>query len=146
MEAENSEEEKGDGQVDGGLVNEDGVITISEDVLTAVVASGASQIEGLGEKKSSVAEDIVRIFGSRRRGVEIDLDGDSVSITLKIAVKKGYPVHEVAQKTQEKIKEEVENKTGIQVRKVNIYVQKLQLTGEEHPVLESEAEEEGPEE
>ncbi|MFB6290935.1 MAG: Asp23/Gls24 family envelope stress response protein [Candidatus Bipolaricaulia bacterium] len=112
--------------IDGGVVNEKGTITISEKVVTAVVAGGASQIEGLGQKKSSVAEDIGRIFGSQRRGVTIDFDGNQVSITLKIAVKQGYPVHEVAKKTQKKIKEEVESKTGLKVTRVDIYVQKLQ--------------------
>ena len=116
----------GNGEIDGGVVNDKGTITISEKVVTAIVAGGASQIEGLGQKKSSVTEDIGRIFGSQRRGVSIDFDGNEVSITLKIAVKQGYPVHEVAKKTQKKIQEDVESKTGLKVNKVDIYVQKLQ--------------------
>jgi uncharacterized alkaline shock family protein YloU len=116
----------GSEEIDGGVVNDKGTITISEKVVTAVVAGGASQIEGLGQKKSSVTEDIGRIFGSQRHGVTIDFDGNEVSITLKIAVKQGYPVHEVAKKTQKKVKEDVESKTGLKVNKVDIYVQKLQ--------------------
>lgn len=123
--AEN-EEMVGTKEIDGGVVNDKGTITISEKVVIAVVAGGASQIEGLGQKKSSVTEDIGRIFGSKRRGVTIDFDGNEVSITLKIAVKQGYPVHEIAKKTQKKIKEDVESKTGLKVNKVDIYVQKLQ--------------------
>lgn len=123
--AEN-EELVGTKEIDGGVVNDKGTITISEKVVIAVVAGGASQIEGLGQKKSSVTEDIGRIFGSKRRGVSIDFDGNKVSITLKIAVKQGYPVHEIAKKTQKKIKEDVESKTGLKVNKVDIYVQKLQ--------------------
>lgn len=116
----------GSEEIDGGVVNDKGTITISEKVVIAVVAGGAAQIEGLGQKKSSVTEDIGRIFGSQRRGVNIDFDGNEVSITLKIAVKQGYPVHEVAKKTQKKIKEDVESKTGLRVNGVDIYVQKLQ--------------------
>ncbi|MCF7890629.1 Asp23/Gls24 family envelope stress response protein [Candidatus Bipolaricaulota bacterium] len=116
----------GSEEIDGGVVNDKGTITISEKVVIAVVAGGASQIEGLGQKKSSVTEDIGRIFGSKRRGVSIDFDGNEVSITLKIAVKQGYPVHEIAKKTQKKIKEDVESKTGLRVNSVDIYVQKLQ--------------------
>ncbi len=136
-------DELGGDEVDGGVVNEKGTITISEKVVTAVVAGGASQIEGLGQKKSSVTEDIGRIFGSQRRGVTIDFDGNQVSITLKIAVKQGYPVHEVAKKTQKKIKEDVENKTGLRVNRVDIYVQKLQ---EEEQVAGQELISEEPEE
>lgn len=122
-----------DQKIDGGLVNEKGTITVSEKVVTAVVAGGASQIEGLGQKKSSVTEDIGRIFGSQRRGVTIDFDGDEVSVTLKIAVKQGYPVHEVAKKTQKKIKEDIEEKTGLKVNHVDIYVQKLQVEDDSVP-------------
>lgn len=122
-----------DQRIDGGLVNEKGTITVSEKVVTAVVAGGASQIEGLGQKKSSVTEDIGRIFGSQRRGVTIDFNGDEVSVTLKIAVKQGYPVHEVAKKTQKKIKEDIEEKTGLKVNHVDIYVQKLQVEDEDIP-------------
>jgi uncharacterized alkaline shock family protein YloU len=129
-----AEDEKLEGQkIDGGLVNDKGTITVSEKVVTAIVAGGASQIEGLGQKKSSVTEDIGRIFGSQRRGVTIDFDGDEVSITLKIAVKQGYPVHEVAKKTQKKIKEDIQEKTGLKVNHVDIYVQKLQVEEEEMP-------------
>jgi len=117
--------------VDGGLVNENGTITVSEKVVTALVASGAAQIEGLGQKKSSVTEDIGRIFGSKRRGVAIEFSGNEVDITLRIAVKQGYPVHEVAKKTQKKIKEDVESKTGLNVNRVDVYVQKLQEIDEE---------------
>lgn len=120
----------GSKEIDGGVVNDKGTITISEKVVIAVVAGGAAQIEGLGQKKSSVTEDIGRIFGSQRRGVNIDFDGNEVSITLKIAVKQGYPVHEVAKKTQKKIKEDVESKTGLRVNGVDIYVQKLQEVDE----------------
>ncbi|MBS3812275.1 MAG: Asp23/Gls24 family envelope stress response protein [Candidatus Acetothermia bacterium] len=129
------------GQIDGGLVNEHGTITVSDKVVTGVVAAGAAQIEGLGQKKSTVTEDIARIFGSKRRGVSIKFDGNEVEITLKIAVKQGYPVHEVAKKTQKKIKEDVETKTGLTVKNVDVYVQKLQETGEE--VNETAGEESG---
>ncbi len=135
------EEVEDKGRIDGGLVNEHGTITVSDKVVTGVVAAGAAQIEGLGQKKSTVTEDIGRIFGSKRRGVTIDFDGNEVAITLKIAVKQGYPVHEVAKKTQKKIKEDVESKTGLTVKNVDVYVQKLQET--ETEVTETAVDEDG---
>ncbi|MFW6422074.1 MAG: hypothetical protein ACOCZX_04515, partial [Candidatus Bipolaricaulota bacterium] len=49
---------------------------------------------------------------------------------IKIAVREGYPVHEVAQKAQHTIIEEIESKTGLQINKVDIYVDKLQVPEE----------------
>lgn len=126
-----NEEMNQEASIDGGLVNEHGTITVSEKVITALVAAGAAQIEGLGQKRSSVTEDVGRIFGSKHHGVSIEFSGNEVRVTLKIAVKQGYPVHEVAKKTQKKIKEDVESKTGLQVNSVDVYVQKLQEIEEE---------------
>lgn len=136
-----NEETEEMGPIDGGLINEHGTITVSEKVVTGVVAAGAAQIEGLGQKKSAVTEDIGRIFGSKRRGVSIEFSGNEVSITLKIAVKQGYPVHEVAKKTQKKIKEDVESKTGLTVKSVDVYVQKLQEAATEMSEVADEKEE-----
>jgi uncharacterized alkaline shock family protein YloU len=66
-----------------------------------------------------------------------------VSITLKIAVKQGYPVHEVAKKTQKKVKEDVASKTGLKVNSVDIYVQKLQeVESPQKELIPEETEEE----
>ena len=126
---------------DGTIVNQQGKITIAEDVITAVAASSASQVEGLGEKKSNVTEDISRIFGSRRKGVTIELEENEVSIALRIAVKYGYPVHEVAKKAQETIGNEVKKNTGLDVKKVDIYVNKLQMPEEKRESPEQNIEE-----
>ncbi|MFP4589170.1 MAG: Asp23/Gls24 family envelope stress response protein [Candidatus Acetothermia bacterium] len=114
----------------GSIRTEDGTIRIDEGVIMSVAASAASQVEGLGEKKSSVAEDIRRIFGSRRRGIQLTLKENTVDLAIKIAVREGYPVHEVAQKAQHTIIEEIESKTGLQINKVDIYVDKLQVPEE----------------
>lgn len=121
---------------DGTVMESEGHISISEDVIVSLAASAASQVEGLGEKQSSVTQDIRRIFGNRRRGIEIELHQNSVDISVKIAVKQGYPVHEVARKAQEKIRDEVSSNTGLTVSRVDIYVQKLQLPDESSEVRE----------
>lgn len=115
---------------DGGIRTEHGLITVSEEVVSTVAASSASKIEGLGEKESKLTEDISRIFGSRRRGIDLELEQNEVEVVLKIAVKHGYPVHVVARKAQDQIAKAIEEKTGLVVNSVNIFVQKLQESKE----------------
>ena len=115
---------------DGSIQTEFGLITVSENVVSTVAASSASQIEGLGDKESKLTDDISRIFGSRRRGIDLSLNKNEVEVVLKIAVKHGYPVHVVARKAQDQIAEAIEEQTGLKVNSVDVFVQKLQESKE----------------
>lgn len=119
-------------EMKGGEITEDlGIITIAEDVIASIAAATTSEVEGLGEMKSSMAEDIVGIFGSKRKGVEIELREDGVSITLKVAIKYGHSIYQVSKNIQKKVKDKVGKITGLAVNKVDIHVERLQIREEE---------------
>lgn len=119
-------------EMKGGKITEDlGIITIAEDVIASIAAATVSEVEGLGEMKSSMAEDIVGIFGSKRKGVEIELREDGVSIALKVAIKYGHSIYQVSKNIQQKVKDEVGKITGLAVNKVDIHVERLQIREEE---------------
>lgn len=115
---------------DGSIQTEYGLITVSEEVVSTIAASSASKIEGLGEKESKLTDDINRIFGSRRRGINLQMDENEVGVVLKIAVKHGYPVHVIARKAQDQIAKDIEEKTGLDVKTVDVFVQNLQESEE----------------
>lgn len=123
---------------EGEIIEELGRITVAEEVIASIAATAASEVEGLGEMKSSVTEDLVGIFGSKRKGVETTLSEDGVSIALKVAVKYGHQIHEVAKNIQKRVKEKVEKTTGLSVTKVDVLVEKLQISEEEEELKESE--------
>ncbi len=123
---------------EGEIIEDLGRITVAEEVIASIAATAASEVEGLGEMKSSVAEDIVGIFGSKRKGVETVLSKDGVSIALKVAVKYGHQIHKVAKSIQKRVKEKVEKTTGLSVTKVDVFVEKLQIHEEEEELKESE--------
>ncbi|MFQ5794313.1 MAG: Asp23/Gls24 family envelope stress response protein [Candidatus Bipolaricaulia bacterium] len=127
---------------EGHIVSGEGRINISEEVVAAIAGLAASEVEGLGAMRGNVADGLSAIFGgeSLKRGVTTEVDAGNVRITLKVAVKYGYPVHEVARKIQQNVKQEVEDMTGLQVSAVDIYVQKLQLPEEETVLDEEEPE------
>lgn len=131
MAAEEEIKEKEALAKEGEIVEDLGTITIAEEVISSIAAIAASQVEGLGEMKSSVAEDLVGIFGSRRKGVTTELSDEGVSIGLKIAVKYGHSLHGVAKNIQKKVREDVEEMTGLSVSSVDVFVEKLQIREEE---------------
>lgn len=106
-----------------------GEIEISKDVITSIAAVAASEIEGLVETDSQSG--ISSVFKrSNSQTVETELEDGHVKVNVNIAVEYGYPVHETAENVQKKVKEDVEEMTGLSVSKINVNVAALMFEGE----------------
>lgn len=116
-------------EINYGSTMNRGEIEISKDVITTIAAVAATEIEGLGEMRGSAGLSGVFQRGDKK-GVETELEDGKVRIILKIAVRYGYPVHEIARKVQQKVKQEVESMTGLEVSEVNVDVQRLEFEEE----------------
>ena len=107
-----------------------GEIEISKDVITSIAAVAASEIEGLVETEGQSG--LSSVFKrSSDQIVETELENGHVKVNVNIAVEYGYPVHETAQQVQEKVKNDVEEMTGLSVSEVNVNVAALMFEGEE---------------
>jgi uncharacterized alkaline shock family protein YloU len=107
-----------------------GQVSITEQVIASIAGLAALEIEGMAGLWGNVADRLKALLGDERRGVLARLEGDSVRITLHVAVQYGHPIRETARRLQVRVKEEVENMTGLRVRGVDVYVQDLILPGE----------------
>lgn len=105
-------------------------VSITEQVIASIAGLAASSVEGVSELRGSVADNLKAILGEEgrsARGVAVHVEGDEACITLHIAVEYGHPIHEVAQRLQQAVKDEVEGMTGLRVRAVDVYVSDLTL-------------------
>ncbi len=93
-----------------------GCIHISEDVLAAVAAGAAAEVEGIcgmmnvTTKKSAV------------RGVRVSVENDCAVLDLYVMLRYGYAIPEVAEKIQTAVVSAVEAMTGFTVKAVNVHV------------------------
>lgn len=102
---------------------EKGSVGISRDVVTAIAGIAVSEIDGianLGQGDSSF-----RRGEGMKRYVDTSVDGDVVTVTVRITVLYGNPIHKVAKQVQTRIKAEIERMTGLRVSAVNVDVQRL---------------------
>ncbi|MCX8103397.1 MAG: Asp23/Gls24 family envelope stress response protein [Candidatus Bipolaricaulota bacterium] len=106
-----------------------GHISIAEEVVSSIASIAAQEVEGLSGLKGTVADGLAALLsGEKRRGVAAQLSEDqSIRVRLKAVIQYGYPIHEVAQKVQAKVKQEIEGMTGLRVSAVDVYVQELDL-------------------
>ena len=122
--------------------SEMGEVKIHENVIASLVRRAALSIEGVSRLAGSTLVDIIaEIVGSRRmqaRAITVDMaENNRVSVEIKLNIKAGYNVPQVATAVQKAVIEEIEKTTGMTVLKVNVVVQEI-----DDPVLEDPEEEE----
>ena len=122
-------------------LEESGQINIAEEVIANIASIAAAEVEGLADMKQGAMADIVGIFGGRQKGVEVRLnDEGQVQVSLKVTVAYGHPIHEVARRVQEKVTNDINAMTGLDVQGVDVYVKDLKLSSPD-PEVEEEPEE-----
>ena len=119
-----------------------GLVKIHENVIASLVRRATLETEGVSRLSgSSIVDNIAEIVGSRRmqaRAISIDLSEENrVRIEVKLNIKFGYKVPELAEKVQKAVISLVESTTGMTVTSVNVLIQDIE---EEEPVVDEEAE------
>lgn len=107
-------------------------LKISDDVVAVIAGIAATEVEGVAGMSGGIVGDITEILGRKNlsKGVKVEVGERDVSIDLFMVVKYGSRIPEVAQKVQERVKEAVENMTGLNVVEVNIHVQGITFSQE----------------
>ena len=103
---------------------EKGNISVSEEVITVMVTTAISEIEGVASLSSATSNDIAEFLGLKNtttKGVKISSDNGEALIDVLIMVRYGFGVTVVAKKVQEKVAASVEAMTGLKTR-VNVHV------------------------
>ncbi|MDD4903934.1 MAG: Asp23/Gls24 family envelope stress response protein [Candidatus Bipolaricaulis sp.] len=111
-----------------------GSVGISKDVVTAIAGIAVSEIGGIANLRPG--DSVFRRGEGMRRYVDTTVDGDVVTVTVRITVVYGVPIRKVAKQVQARIKAEIERMTGLRVSAVNVDVQrvvKADEPGEENP-------------
>jgi len=109
------------------IVDDDGRISISEDVITSIARIAASRVDGIAQSTGGASGGLKSIFGGEdlAPNIKTDLAGDETKLELRIAVEYGYPVHEVAQGVQQSVQHDIETLAGISVSAIDVYVKKI---------------------
>lgn len=121
--------------VEGG---DTGSVGISKDVVTAIAAIAISEVEGISNLRAG--DSAFRRGEGMKRYVDTTVEGDSVTVTVRITVLYGNPIHKVAKQVQTRIKAEIERMTGLRVDAVNVDVQRLLEADEAAKESEEECE------
>lgn len=112
--------------VENILNEEEDNINISEEVITTISGIAVSEISGVAEMAGGITGGITEVLSGKKnlsKGIKADVAGNNVKIDVNIIVNYGIRIPDVAFDIQNKVKQTVENMTGLKVNEVNVHVQ-----------------------
>lgn len=107
--------------------NETGNIKISDNAIANIAAIAAKSIDGVVNLDGGAVSGIADMLGVKNesKGIKVDLKDENVSLDINLVVAFGKDIGNVASLVQEKVKEAIENMTGLNVERINININSI---------------------
>ena len=107
-----------------------GEIKIADEVV-AIIA--ATEVEGVASMAGNITNELIGKLGMKNlsKGVKVDVLEGIVTVSLALNLKYNYSIVEVSARVQEKVKNAIENMTGLEVADVNIKVAGVEMESQE---------------
>ncbi len=112
------------------IQNEAGSIRISDEAIAVIAGLAALEVEGVASMAQGTVDGIAEMLGvkpSQGRGVKVEVRNEDVAIEIHLFVQFGVDIPIVCQRVQDKVREAVEDMTGLNVSAVNISVQGVKM-------------------
>ena len=110
-----------------------GEVKIADEVVAIIAALAATEVEGVASMAGNITNELVSKLGMKNlsKGVKVDVLEGVVTVSLALNLKYNYSIMEISTKVHEKVKNAVENMTGLEVADVNIKVAGVEMENQE---------------
>lgn len=113
------------------VIQEDGEIgsvQVADEVVAIIAGTAATEVEGVAAIADKTTNELKGKLGMKTapKGVRVTVMDTSVSCSVAVVLKYGYSIPDVALKIQERVKNAIENMTGLSVIDVNIRISDIE--------------------
>lgn len=114
-----------EGMIEDSSSSAQGTIRIANEVVAIIAGLAATEVKGVAGMSGGIAGGIAEMLGKRNlaRGIKVEVGEREAAVDLFVIVDYGVRIPDVAVQVQEKVKEAIENMTGLTVVEVNVHVQ-----------------------
>lgn len=101
-----------------------GTVQIADDVVAMIASLAATEIEGVSSMAGNITNELMSRVGMKTltKGVKVDVTGDNVRVDLAVTMEYGYNIPATCGQIQNKVKNAIENMTGLNCSDVNIRI------------------------
>ena len=115
----------------GSMSTDLGIITVSPEVIAKYAGSVAVECFGIvGMAAVSMKDGLVKLLkgDSLTRGIKVEIDSDNrIEVDFHVIVSYGVSISTVADNLIENVKYKVSEFTGLEIKKINIYVEGVRV-------------------
>ena len=106
-----------------------GEVQIADEVVAIIAGLAATEVDGVDSMAGNITNELVGKLGMKNlsKGVKVEVTEEHVSVNMALNLKYGYSITDVCEKVQEKVKNAIENMTGLTVLDVNIKIAGVSL-------------------
>ena len=107
-----------------------GTINISSEVVTAIAAAAALEVEGVASMNTNFGTELQERFGKKNngRGIRLEMEDDHLTVDCSVFVDFGPSIQTIAGAVQESVRNAVESMTGLSVAAVNVRIAGINTT------------------
>ena len=101
-----------------------GSVQIADEVVAMNASMAATEVDGVSAMGGNITNELMSKVGVKNltKGVKVEVIGSSVKVELVVLLEYGYNIPATSQKVQERVKNAIENMTGLTVKDVNIRI------------------------
>ncbi|SET97213.1 Uncharacterized conserved protein YloU, alkaline shock protein (Asp23) family [[Clostridium] aminophilum] len=112
--------------------NSIGEVKIADDVVAVIAGLAATEVEGVHSMAGDYTKEMLSKLGMKNlgKGVKVTVDEDHVYVDISLNIKYGYSIPNVSAAVQDKVKDSIENMTGLSVLEVNVKIAGVNVPAE----------------
>lgn len=101
-----------------------GAVQIADDVVAIIAGLAATEVEGVDSMAGNIPHELISKLGMKKlsKGVKVELLNGCVNVDVALNISYGYNIPETSKRVQVKVREAIENMTGLTVEDVNVRI------------------------
>ena len=106
-----------------------GTVKIADDVVAMIAGIAATEVEGVNAMAGNITNELMSRVGMNKltKGVRVEVRQGQVTVDLAVTMEYGYNIPATCQKVQARVKNAIENMTGLNVIDVNLRIAGINL-------------------
>lgn len=120
--------------MDNSGYTDTGSLKISEDVLAAIAGNAAKEIKGVAGLSMRPTPETIGLFHKKgtEKAIKLEVKDGEAIIDIYVTLYNGIKIPETSELIQSRVKETIQNMTGMAVSKVNVHISGLVIAEPNH--------------
>ena len=119
----------------GFVIREDdlGMVKVDDEVVAIIAGLATTEVEGVSSMAGNITNELVSKLGMKNlsKGIKVHVEEGAVDVDVAINIAYGYAIPDISARVQDRVKNALENMTGLEVTAINVRIASVDMAAEE---------------